>query len=141
MEGIHLPSTSGKRWPTVLICLTFQGLAPKFLHPGQHSEDTQKISGLLWFMWEIGGNYKIHDCPPKIRAESNTALINLFLVIIFRERGRKRERKETSICCSTYSCIHWLLLVYVLTGDRTCNLAVLRQHSNQLSTQPGMDTA
>ena len=33
-----------------------------------------------------------------------------------RERERKGER-EREICCSTYLCIHWLILVYALTGD------------------------
>ena len=35
-----------------------------------------------------------------------------------REREKRREgeeEKETSICFSTYLCIHWLLLVYALT--------------------------
>ena len=41
-------------------------------------------------------------------------------------RGRERE-----ICCSTDSCIHWLLPVYALTRDRTCNLGTSEQHSNR----------
>ena len=36
-------------------------------------------------------------------------------------------QRETSICCSTYWCIHWSILVYALTGDRTHNLGVLGQ--------------
>ena len=35
----------------------------------------------------------------------------------------ERER-ETSSCCSTYLCIHSLIFVCALTGDRTCNLGV-----------------
>ena len=35
----------------------------------------------------------------------------------------KRER-ETSICCSTYLCIHWLLLICALPGDWTRNFGV-----------------
>ena len=35
-----------------------------------------------------------------------------------------RER-ETSICCFTYACIHWLILVCVLTSIGSCNLGVL----------------
>ena len=31
---------------------------------------------------------------------------------------------DTLTCCSTYSCIHWLLLVCALTRARTCNLGV-----------------
>ena len=44
----------------------------------------------------------------------------------------ERER-ETSICCSTYLCIHWLILVCTLTRDRTHNLDAWGQCSNQLS--------
>ena len=56
-----------------------------------------------------------------------------------RERGRgERERdrtgqRETSICCSTYSRIQWLLLVCALTRDQTPKLGVSGQCSNQLS--------
>ena len=32
-----------------------------------------------------------------------------------KKRGRERER-ETSVCCSIYSCPHWLVLVCALTG-------------------------
>ena len=28
------------------------------------------------------------------------------------------------ICCSTHSCIHWLILVCALPGDQTCNLGI-----------------
>ena len=59
--------------------------------------------------------------------------IGLFILkffIIFRERKRERE---TSVCCSTHLCIHWLILVWALTGDRTHNLGVLGQHSDHLS--------
>ena len=54
-------------------------------------------------------------------------LINLknFLFIEFREieevAGAETERE---ICCSIYLCIHWLNLVYALTGDQTYNLGV-----------------
>ena len=41
--------------------------------------------------------------------------------------------RKTSICCPTYLCIHWLLLVCALTRDQTHNLGVLGQCSNQLS--------
>ena len=40
-----------------------------------------------------------------------------------RERKKKREReRETSICCSTYLCILWLILVCALTRDWSYNL-------------------
>ena len=40
--------------------------------------------------------------------------------------------REWLICCSTYLCICWLILACALTGDQTCNLGVLRWHSNKL---------
>ena len=58
-------------------------------------------------------------------------LFKNFYLLIFRERGRGRER-ETSICSSTYLCIHWLILVCALTWDWTCNLGILGRCSNQL---------
>lgn len=36
------------------------------------------------------------------------------------------------MCCSTDSCIHWLLLARVLTGDRTHHLSVWGRRSNQV---------
>ena len=48
--------------------------------------------------------------------------------MIFFERER-----ETSIRCSTYLHIHWLLLICALTGDQTCNRGVSGRRSNQLS--------
>ena len=65
--------------------------------------------------------------------------IVLFLLIFFkklileREKGQEKERKETSICCSTHLCIHWLLLVGALTGVWTRNLGILGQWCNQVS--------
>ena len=53
---------------------------------------------------------------------------NIYCLIWERERERKRF-----ICCSTYLCIHWLILSCALTGDRTCNLGVLGWNSNQIS--------
>ena len=51
-----------------------------------------------------------------------------------RERDRQREReKEILICCSTYLCIHWLILVCAPTRDRTHNRGVLGRNSNQMS--------
>ena len=62
-----------------------------------------------------------------------------FLKLFFREKeggsggeGERRER-ETSICCSTYFRIHWLIFVCALTRDQTCNLGISRQCFNQLS--------
>ena len=59
---------------------------------------------------------------------TSTEIFTKILFIDFRERGmwrgretyREREKvrqRKTSICCSTYLCIHWLILVCALTGD------------------------
>ena len=55
-----------------------------------------------------------------------------YLLICLIERERKEER-ETSICCSIYLRIHWLILVCALTRDQTHNLGVSGWCSNQLS--------
>lgn len=39
-----------------------------------------------------------------------------FYLLIFKEWGRERERTEREICCSTYLCIRWFLLVHVTTS-------------------------
>ena len=49
-------------------------------------------------------------------------------MILERERWR-----ETLICCSTHLYIHWLILVYFLSGDQACNFGVLGQCSIQLN--------
>ena len=58
----------------------------------------------------------------------------IFLLIFLRKReeGGRRER-GTSICYSTYLCIHCLILVRALTRDQTRNLGVSGQRFDQLS--------
>nr|KAF6272672.1 hypothetical protein mMyoMyo1_010866 [Myotis myotis] len=46
---------------------------------------------------------------------------------------KKNYFRETSICCSTYPCIHWWILAGALTGDQSHNLGTRSPHSNQLS--------
>ena len=45
-------------------------------------------------------------------------------IYLFKSNGKGGRERETSICCSTYLCIHWLILVCALTGDRTRNLGL-----------------
>ena len=52
------------------------------------------------------------------------------ILLIYSKLGKERK---TLICCSTYWCIHWFILVCALTGDRTHNLGIAGLHSNQLS--------
>ena len=57
---------------------------------------------------------------------------SFFFLILDRGRESVRE-KETLICCSTYLCIHLLILARTLTRDQTHNLGTLGRCSNQLS--------
>ena len=41
------------------------------------------------------------------------------------KKGRKKERKNILICCFTYLCLHWLILLRALTGDRTRKLGTM----------------
>lgn len=52
-----------------------------------------------------------------------------------------RKARETSVCCSTRSCIHWLTLPRALTTGRTRNLGGWGMIANQLSQRPGSDVS
>ena len=67
-----------------------------------------------------------------------TLQLHGFFKIDFRERrgggdrGREKKRqtgrggeRERDVCCSTYSYIHWLILVCALPGDGPCDLGVI----------------
>ena len=56
-----------------------------------------------------------------------------FLFIDFRQTKEGQKERKTLICCSTYWCIHWLILICALTGDRTCNLGISRRCSHPRS--------
>ena len=59
--------------------------------------------------------------------------LNWFILKIdFRER-KEKERREISTCCSTYLCIHWLLLVCALIWDPTRNPGLSGRCSDQMS--------
>ena len=68
-----------------------------------------------------------HIASPLCSLCFSSAGLHLKKYINFRERVR-----ETLICCSTYQCIYWLILVCALTQDRTCNLG----ESGRCSKQP-----
>ena len=58
-------------------------------------------------------------------------LFNFLICFLIRDRERWGERKgergrETSICCSTYLCIHWLILLCAPTRNGTSNLLAYR---------------
>ena len=51
--------------------------------------------------------------------------LKIFLFFIFWEREKwGGGETEKSICCSTCFCIHWLILVCVLSGNWNCNLGI-----------------
>ena len=85
--------------------------------------DSHRTESLLILLWTL----------------FNTKLLFLFLLTDFLERegsgggGEGEREREPWICCSTYLCIYWLLLVCALTGDQTSNLGISGQRSNQLS--------
>ena len=56
---------------------------------------------------------------------------NLFFNIDIREVGERET--ETLICCSTFLCIHCLILVCALTKNWICNLGISEPCCNQLS--------
>ena len=46
------------------------------------------------------------------------------LLIDFRVTREREKEGKSSLCCSTYLCIHWLLLICALTRDQTHNLGL-----------------
>ena len=73
-------------------------------------------------------------------AEVCLSYFYLFLknCIALRERGRGEwGEKEILTFCSTYLCIHWLILICAWSRDSTCNLGKLGGCSNQLPELPG----
>ena len=56
-----------------------------------------------------------------------------FHLLILEREWKGKRKKETSICCSAYLCIHCLLLLCALTRDRTHNLGIWGWRSNQVS--------
>ena len=81
------------------------------------------VLGIFFFFYWLFGFSKI-ICRP--------FLLQCFCNINWFCRGRERET-ETLICCFTYLCVHWLILVCALPRDQTCNLGILEWYSNQLS--------
>ena len=79
-----------------------------FLPSSVISEDPIQLSS--WFRW----------------------FTNLHLSLLFFKKKILIDLRETSICCPTYWCIHWLILVCALTENWTHNLGGSRQHSDQL---------
>ena len=67
-----------------------------------------------------------------IKYESLVFAFKFFLIYWFLEK-----EGETSICCFTYICIHWLILVSALTWDWTHNLGYGDDALTNSATQPG----
>ena len=100
-------------------------ILPDAVHTDLWSSDLQTAPALYLFP-------KIYlECQHPIFI-ANISFLNDFLFINFLKRGRERERGKL-ICCSKYSCIHWLILVCALARDQTCNLGLWGWCSEQLS--------
>ena len=78
--------------------------------PVFHGDFTRKVKEAAW--WAAGGTFS-HDV---VGLKLVFLKYIIYLSILEREWGTDGER-ETLICCSTYLCIHRLLLVCALTGD------------------------
>lgn len=83
-------------------------------------------------------NFKMNKCDIQ-----RTHLGKVFDSNVFyfseREKGREKKRQREGgregdrfVVLLIYIYFHWLLLVCALTGDRTHNLGVPGQYSNQL---------
>ena len=62
-----------------------------------------------------------------------TSFTFFFFYLLILERERKEGREKHRFCCPTYLCLHWLLLLCALTGDKTRNTGASGRCSNQLS--------
>ena len=120
-------SNAGRSFPTVAGCCNLEPVC----NPLSISPKLPDIRSYVKFLCLWGSCYLAlyatfflvyYSCPPT----SSSLLYSLkfffifFLFIDFRERKEERKRdreRETLICCSTYLCIHWLILVDALTGD------------------------
>ena len=71
----------------------------------------------------------VTDSQPRF-PDSNFLFKMSFYLLIFREK-----EGGVAICCSTYLCIHWFILICALTGDRTCSLGVCSNQLNELHGQ------
>ena len=80
-------------------------------------------SGKMGTLREVGKSDIFCDFSVSLKLLQSKCFKKLFTDFI--ERGE--------ICFSTYLCIHWLILVCALTGDRTHNLGMWRCCSKQLS--------
>ena len=92
------------------------------------------ILGWKALLYIINNCYRFH---PKLIQDSLVFFPNrLYILFIdIKERKGERERRR-SICCSTYLCFHWLILVCAQTGDQSAILAHQDALTNR-ATRPG----
>ena len=87
--------------------------------------------------WESTGDSLVHKPARNLLSHTSQGYLFIFNLLILERQGegrRERERQTdrervTLICCFTYSHIHWLILIYVLAGDRTFKLGKSGRHS------------
>ena len=92
---------------------------------------------LYWFQVTI---VLIHTTFPflihitTLRGRYYHQFLLIFLLIDFRETGREGEKeRETLMCCSSYLCIHQLILLRALTRGWSHNLGASQWHAKELS--------
>ena len=100
------------------------GLLSSCLHEHRLPENIEKHT------WERNYAPMTFEALDPAIPEADWPLDILYIDFRGREGGGERE---TSICCSTYVCIPWLLLVRALTRDQTYNFGVPGWCCNQLS--------
>ena len=59
-----------------------------------------------------------------------------FCLIFHIDFGERERERGTSVCCSSYLWIHWLILTCALNEDQTCNLGILGRHTTNWATWP-----
>lgn len=113
------------------------------LEPSQDSVQIPGISTLLLVYWTEWADLQVNlICLPKVIQSLihpskalpqspeylGTHRACSFFLVVDWNRG-----EGTFICCFIYFCIHWLVPIYSVTRDGTCNLSASRQCFNQLS--------
>ena len=136
------PPRKREFFPIFACSILFLWYVCLFLHQIPHCLVTSGVSALISFFKSVLATFGPFFFYLNIKNASNShkitsgILIFFFLMYWFFRKGERRregETRETAVGCSTYLCIHWLLLVCALIGDQTCNLGTWGQCSNQLS--------
>lgn len=90
---------------------------------------------LYFSAWQHVENMAYHMSSEQAMAFHSVYGCVIFLKLFFIARGRvgRQRERETRISCSTYLCIHWLILECALTGDWTRNISFWGWRSDPLN--------